>query len=78
MLAIQVGPGAASRPVHGGFPGVCADASAHTLADCERKLRARADFNPFRGRPAVHFCTCGRVFDFTEDEAEGASWVLRS
>lgn len=67
----------ADRPPHGGFPGAVVERRAHEFADCERELKARDDYSPGRGTPAVFVCSCGRTFDFYDDEAEGAWWAPR-
>lgn len=48
----------------------------HTLKDCEAALKARPDYNVNKGTPAVFVCECGRRFEFWEDEANGAEWIL--
>lgn len=48
--------------------------SKHDERTCERNLKARPDYSPFRGTPAVFVCECGRRFEYHDDESEGASW----
>lgn len=46
----------------------------HSLRQCERELKNRADYDKFRCRPAVFVCSCGRRWDHVCDEAEGCGW----
>lgn len=48
----------------------------HTLATCERNLKAMPNYSQFHGIPAVFVCECGRRFEYIDDEAEGAEWRL--
>lgn len=48
----------------------------HGMAECERLLKARPDYSPGYGTPAVYECSCGRRFAYASEESEGASWQL--
>lgn len=45
-----------------------------TRHDCEAELKARADYNIFRGTPDIFECSCGARWAYTDDESEGAWW----
>lgn len=69
-------PPANDRPAHGGYPGAVIVKATHSLSDCEAELKASPDYDQFRGKPERFVCSCGRVFDHYDDEAEGDGWVL--
>lgn len=46
-----------------------------TVHDCDAELRASQDFNPFRCRPEVFECSCGKTWHHVCDEAEGCFYT---
>lgn len=43
--------------------------------DCEAALKADPSYDPFRCKPTLWMCECGRAWAHVCDEAEGCCWA---
>lgn len=49
-------------------------AYVHGIGECDKRLRALPNFDPFRCKPPEFICACGRHWEHLCDEAEGCMY----